>query len=315
MKKLLILMTGAVTFFAACGKSDAGPGIPKDPAIKNLPGTIYYQWADEGVYQYNFTSLYRSSLLADDIARNSWDISADQKLILECTDVPGDYEASLFTVINSADGHTVKQFKYYATEGDIATGTLSPDGKLIAINPTFNDGIVVTDLNGQMIQKIQTVNDEKITEPPVWAADNTLLFPFKNLLLKTNKTFTDVSVVKHFEFASWGNPAISKDGKKISLVAGNHVWQMQADGSNLKQITTSSGAETNLAFSPDGRYLLIGTDYHISGPFGKIFYLKVIPTDGRQYAVDDGAESNGVIPVTAPGKEQIEAADSKAVWR
>lgn len=315
MKKLLILMTGAVIFFAACGKSSSGPGTPEDPSIKHLPGSIYYQWADEGVYQYNFASLDRRLLFPDDLARNSWDVSADQKLILECSDVPGDYEASQFTLINRATGNTVKQFTYYATEGDIATGSLSPDGQMIAINPTFHDGIVVVDLEGNIIQQILTVNNEKITEPPVWTPANTLLFPFKNLLLETNNTFSDVHIIKQFDFASWRKPAISKDGKKISLEAANHIWLMQADGTDLKQVTNSAGAETNLAFSPDGKHLLIGTDYHTSGPFGKIFYLKVIPADGRQYQVDDGGESAGVIPIIAPGEKQIEPADSKAIWR
>lgn len=283
--------------------------------IKKLPGNIYYKWADEGVFKLDPMTATRSLLLPDNIRRNSWDISWDNQTVLECTDVAGDNQASQFTVSKIADGTIVKQFKYYASEGDIATGTHSPNGHMIAINPTFHDGIVITDLDGNIKQEILRVNNEKITESPVWMPDNTLLFAHKQYLLKTNKEFTDVSLVKELDFDDWGQPTISNDGGKIAFVASKHIWLMNADGSAMNQVTMSSAAETNPQFSPDGNYLLIGTDDHITGPFGSFFYLKVIPADGRQYQVDDGMESEGVIPIIPSGKNKVEAGDGKIVWR
>jgi len=315
MKKITIVLFCLSIISAACHKEKDDLGSPVDSAMKKLPGSIYYKWADEGVFVLDLPSASRSLLLQDKIRRNDWDISWNNQLVLECSDVVGDYQASQFTLSNISDGTIVKQFKYYASEGDIATGTLSPNGQLIAIDPTFHDGIVIIDLDGNEMQHILTVNNEKITENPVWMPDNTLLIVHKQFLLKSNTDFTQVSLIKEVDFQDWGTPTVSRDGKKIVFAASKHIWLMNTDGTDLKQITSSSGAETSPKFSPDGKYLLIGTDFHITGPFGSIFYLKVIPADGRQYQVDDGAESEGVVPLILNEKSQAEAGDGRMVWR
>ena len=315
MKRLIFWSFCVLLMTTACHKDDTGSDNPITGDIKKLPGTIYYKWADEGVFKFEPATAQRSLLLPDEIERNDWDVSWDNQLVLECKDVPGDYGASQFTISKIADGTVMNQFIYYASEGDIATGKLAPNGQMIAINPTFHDGIVITDLDGNVIQHIQNVDNEKITEAPAWMPDNTLLFAHKHYLLKTNRQFTNVSVVKEFDFNAWGKPIASKDGKKIAFVASKHIWLMRADGSNVKQVTTSSAEETNPQFSPDGRFLLIGTDAHVTGPFGSIFYLKAIPADGQQYQVDDGQESKGVIPIIPTGKNKLEAGDGHMAWR
>lgn len=313
MKNLLSIFICLSIFSTACHKNDGDRGKPDGAGMKNLPGDIYYQWADEGIFKLHLPAVSQRLLLADDPKRNNWDVSGQQ--VLECSDVPGDYEASQFTLTNLSDGTIVKQFKHYASGGDIATGTLSPNGQLIAINPTFNDGIVITDLDGNEVKHILTVNNEKVTEDAVWAPDNTLLIVHGKFLLKSNAAFSDFTLVKEFDFQEWGSPAVSNDGKKIALVASKHIWLMNADGTDLKQVTGSSGAETSPQFSPDGKYLLTGTDFHTTGPFGHIFYLKTIPADGKLYQVDDGAESAGVIPLVLPGSKTVIAADGRVRWR
>jgi len=317
LKKTPLWMLAACILYSllACSKTSSGHPDSTNNPLAALPGTIYYSWSDEGVYKYPFKSQKRSTFLAEDLNRNSWDISRDQNYVLECSGADGDYDASLFTLSTISDGQLYKQFRYYATGGDIAVGSLSADGSKIVMQPTFNDGIVVTDLTGKVIQKIQTVNSEKITENPAWTKDNRLIFQFKQLLLQTNQQFDQVSTVKTFDNTNWNTPVPSKDGGKIALVKEGHIWLMEADGSSLQQITNSPAEELPLDFSPDGKYLLIGTDYHTTGPFGKMFYLKIIPADGRLYQVADNKESEGVIPVKAPGSSKIEPANNKAVWR
>lgn len=315
MKQLTILLLCLSVFMVRCQKDKVDPENPTANKLKNLSGTIYYKWADEGVFKIDLQSAGRSLLLQENIRRNNWDVSWDNQFVLECTDVEGDYLASRFALSKIADGTIARQFKYYATEGDIATGILSPNGQLIAINPTFHDGIVITDMEGNEIRHILTVNNEKITENPTWMPDNTLLIVHQQMLLKTNADFTKVSLLKEFDFQEWGTPVVSRDGKRIAFVAAKHVWLMNADGTDMKQVTNSSGAETFPQFSPDGKSLLVGTDFHASGPFGNLFYLKVIPADGKQYQVDDGAESEGVIPVILPERKQIEAGDGRMRWR
>ncbi len=315
MKNLLSIFICLSLFSTACRKNDGDRGKPGSGEITKLPGDIYYQWADEGIFKLHLPAASRHLLLADDSRRNNWDVSRDNRQMLECSDVPGDYEASQFTLTNLSDGAIVKQFIHYASGGDIATGILSPNGRLIAINPTFHDGIIITDLDGNEIKHILTVNNEKITEDAVWAPDNTLLIVHGKFLLKSNAAFSDFSLVKEFDFQEWGSPAISNDGKKIALAALKHIWLMNADGTDLKQVTGSSGTETSPQFSPDGKYLLTGTDFHTTGPFGHIFYLKAVPADGKLYQVDDGAESAGVVPLVLPGSNTVIAADGRVRWR
>lgn len=314
MKKLSLFLFLLSILFVACKKDNTEPN-KNGNNLKNLPGTLYYKWADEGVLKIDPITATRSTFLANNVSRNSWDVSFDNKLVLECTDVRGNVNANQFTITNAENGTIVTQFNYQATDGDIATGILSPNAKLIAINPTFKDGIVITDIEGNKIKHLETINNEKIDHNPIWMPDNTLLFAYKNLLLKTNEDFTEVTIVKEFDFQDWESPAVSMDGKKIAFAASKHIWLMNADGSDMRQITTSSSIETMPQFSPDGKYLLIGTNYHTTGLFGKIFYLKVIPADGKQYNVDDGSESEGVIPIQIANESGIEAGSGKISWR
>jgi Tol biopolymer transport system component len=50
------------------------------------------------------------------------------------------------------------------------------------------------------------------------------------------------------ESAAW-----SRDGRRVALGANQHIWVMDADGSNLHQVTKGSLSEGAPAWSPDGR--------------------------------------------------------------
>ena len=315
MKKIIFAMFLLATIAVACSNNDNDNPQNDSNKLKYLPGTIYYKWADEGIFKIDLPSAKQSLFLKSSTQRNHWDVSWDNQFVLECTDVVGDGDASQFTLSKISDGTIVKQFKYYATDGDIATGTLSPNGKMIAINPTFKDGIVIVDLDGNVIETMMSIDNTKLSKNPVWMPDNTLLIPHKQFLLKTNATFTEVSTIKEFDFQAWGSPAVSKNGSKIAFAASKHIWMMNADGTNMKQVTSSSNAEVLPYFSPDGKFLLVGTNYHVTGLFGGISYLKVIPADGNQYNVDDGEESERVISVHLPGKSQMETSDGWVMWR
>src|SRR6185503_7868694 len=64
---------------------------------------------------------------------------------------------------------------------------------------------------------------------------------------------------------SVGDPQISPDGKWVAYVVGttdakedksnSHIWMVNIDGSNDRQITFSSESENSPRFSPDGKYL------------------------------------------------------------
>ena len=60
------------------------------------------------------------------------------------------------------------------------------------------------------------------------------------------------------------NPAISPDGKHIAFVAARdgdiEVCLMDADGTNVRQITNGIGISIHPTFSPDGRQLAFVSD-------------------------------------------------------
>ncbi len=314
MKKMLFAIFLFAIVAVACSNDKDNPENDSNK-LKKLPGSIYYKWADEGIFKIDLPTASQSLFLKSSTQRNHWDVSWDNQMVLECTDVAGDVDASQFTLSKISDGTIVTQFKYYATDGDIATGTLSPNGKMIAINPTFKDGIVIVDLDGNVIETMSSIDNVKLSKNPVWMPDNTLIIPHKQFLLKTNATFTEVSTIKELDFQDWSSPAVSKSGSKIAFTASKHIWMMNANGSDMTQVTNSSHEEAIPYFSPDGKFLLIGTNYHVTGLFGGISYLKVIPADRNQYNVDDGEESEGVISIYLPGKSQMETSDGKVMWR
>ncbi|WP_148661236.1 PD40 domain-containing protein [Flavisolibacter tropicus] len=50
---------------------------------------------------------------------------------------------------------------------------------------------------------------------------------------------------------------VSPDGKRVAFIMNNHVWAMNIDGSNLKQLTDvdRDNVETYPAWSPDGKFV------------------------------------------------------------
>jgi Tol biopolymer transport system component len=92
---------------------------------------------------------------------------------------------------------------------------------------------------------------------------------------------------------------------------------MDIDGNNFVQVTESNDREVLPEFSPDGNYLLVGTDYTKTSSLSAIWRLKIIPADGNKYNVDPITENSpGVIPVIAHGDEVIQTASNRGMlWR
>jgi Tol biopolymer transport system component len=310
----LILMLSMAIF--SCSKNTDNPqrGEPDNPA--SFPGEIYYEQADDGIIKLDMSTNVKSVLFPSDIYRYSWDLSRDSKRMLTTSQaVDHDYDANVYTYINVADGTIIKQFKYYPTEGDITSALLSFDEKFIAVKPTYDDGIVIMDINGKLLYVLDAVNGIKIRDEDIcWMPDNTILFRVKNKLYRTSSDFKQADLIKEMPFNDWRSFVTNADGSKISFYASNHIWLMNADGSNMVQVTESSGVEAAPEFSPDGKFLVIGNDYHVTGPFGHLSYLFIIPADGKKYNVDEGKD-NRVTPVIARQEKDPEICGGNKLWR
>jgi WD40 repeat protein len=254
--------------------------------------------------------------MPENTSLHNYYISNDGKTMLTSADAPGtDYDANLYTLTNLSDGTIVYQFKYYPKEGDYTYPKLSLDGgSMIAVPPTFDDGIVIMDTKGKILHNLTSFNGKKFNNMVVWMPDNTILFSTSDGLFRTNAAFTQGTLVKQFTFADWSDVSASPDGTKIALKGGNHIWMMNADGSNLMQVTTSDEVEAIPVFSPDNKYLVVGTNYRESIAASHLWDLAIIPADGKQYNVNPKADKN-VIPVVPKGKTIVLSGDGPMYWR
>jgi len=316
MKKLLLtfLLLPGICVFTSCSKhNNDQPDTGTNSG--HLPGTIYYDWATDGILKINPATRIKSTVLPDNTGRYSWDISQDGKrMLISSKSEDQDYDANLYTYMNLSDGSIIKKFKYYPTGGDLTVTFLSFDEKYIAVGPTYDDGIVIMDINGKVLHNLTSYLGKKIGSHICWMPDNTILFKVENNLYRTNTAFTQATLVRAMNMNDWGSFATNADGSKIALNANNHIWLMNADGSNLLQITESDSQEAYPTFSPDGKYLEFGANFHSTGPFGHLWYLTVIPADGQKYNVNKDADKR-VISIIAKGENMPEAADGFVTWR
>jgi len=305
----------------ACSKNNGGPG--NNGGGNNGggnygnagAGSIYVEWATDGIRKINMATNVESTVMGENTSLHNYWISQDGKSMLASEDAPGtDYDANLYTLTNLSDGTILSQFKYYPTDGDYTSPSLSPDGTMIAVAPTFDDGIVIMDIKGNILHNLVSFNGKKFDRMVHWMPDNTVLFSTPDGLFRTDAAFKQGSLVKQFNFASWGDVAPSPDGKKIALAGGNHIWMMNADGTDLVQVTTSTQVEAYPVFSPDGKYLLVATNYRQSTAFGYIWELRIIPADGHQYNVDPGADKQ-VMTVIPKGETTVQYGDGRMFWR
>ncbi|MCS3794775.1 TolB family protein [Niastella sp. OAS944] len=312
-----------ILLFSACSKSQGGdddtgttPGTGNGNGIGQLgSGLVYFNWATEGVSKVDLKTGVKSLALAYNTSRSGWDISRDNTLILEAKDDPDDYDAEVYTITNVKDNTVVSKFKKLSGYANSTFPIFSYDKKLILVPPTYDDGIMIMDLQGNILFNFTSYqgNDLKYSDVE-WMPDNTFLFTLDKSIYRTNKEFTKATLVTTLKFDEWADLSASPDGTKIAFRGGNHLWMMNADGSNLTQITESNDKEVYPVFSPDSKYLLIGYDYTITGQYGRYWHMAIIPADFGKYNVEEKADKR-VIPFITKGETRTEAADGGVRWR
>src|SRR5699024_6441604 len=142
----------------------------------------------------------KSTVLLQNSSLNSWDISRDQKLILEVSDAPTTvqhyYNADVYTVSGLDNNKNKAKFIDYHYSGIAGKAYLSPDQKKIAVAPANHVGIIIFNLKGEIIGQIPVKERSDIA----WMPDGSLLFTLKDGIIRTNKDFTSLSIVKEFDF-------------------------------------------------------------------------------------------------------------------
>jgi len=310
-----------VLMIAACSKAAGGDDGTTDPNTGTNTGTtqlgtgiLYYDWATEGVQKMDLKTGVKGVFLPYNTRRNGWDVSRDNVWLLESRDDPNDYDGEIYTITNVKDNTIVSQFKKASGYANLTNPILSYDKKMILVPPTFDDGILILDLQGKILFNLVSYQGKKLDGRVIWMPDNTFVFSQGNNLYRTNTAFTQATLVKTFNFDTWGNFSVSPDGSKIALRGGNHLWMMNTDGSNLTQITESNNIEAWPVFSPDSKLLLIGYNYTLTSQLGHWWNQAIIPADFGKYNMDEKTDKR-VILLVAKGEKSPEAADGITLWR
>lgn len=324
MKEILLgCIVSVALLFAACSKEGGGDDLPNGSGYPStLRGTIYYDWATEGILKMSLPDGIGGSFIPDDSKLNNFDISKDgqYKLTAMNASTLGNYKVT-FTLSNMANGSIVEQFDYTSPEGNsYCHGYLSPDNSLIMVtSKDYKDGITILKRNGEFVTRLLDIEGQRLdvfNMSSVWLPGNALLITHDKYIIRLDPPYNSGKGIKEMNYEEWGKLAVNQAGDQIALTIDNHIYTMNIDGSDLKQVTTSNFTESNPVFSPDGKYLLIGTYYRSNGSIGHLWEMRIIPNDGKQYETNP-SESNppGVIPVIWKGKTKIESGGGQMIWR
>ncbi|TXK50262.1 hypothetical protein FVR03_05025 [Pontibacter qinzhouensis] len=314
---LIYLLFPLFILLLGCSNDDDTAVAPVTTNPTHLKGTLFFDWATEGTLAFNTETAIKREFLSYNSKRNNWDISRDNEILLTVSKNEISSDVMTFTMSKMSDGSIANQFEYTPLNGGSAfnSGKLSPDKSLVAVMPTFREGLVLLKTDGTVVAHLEDVNGEKLdrSEQVQWLPDNGILLTHKNYIIKIAPPYTSGSLVKEMNFEDWGDMGVNQQGTKIAVRVTNHIHMMNIDGSDFVQVTESNSKEAYPTFSPDGKYLLIGTDYKPVAPMGAIWYLKIIPADGKKYNVSN--DSEGVIPVMIDRNNSLQTASGAMLWR
>lgn len=250
----------AASFFS-CSK-DQHANV-EDPMSNKLNGKVIYSFTGD-VYLLDLKTNKRSVFFTHDTyGFNNWDLSWDEQYRLTNEAA---FDVARITLVRNTDGAIVQAFDYISPFGmDTSTEAfISPDNSKVVFNPTFDNGVVVADLAGEPIFHFESIDVSgetvafSIEDEVLWLPDNSLLFTLdKRFILKSSPPYASLTLVKNMPYTQWGNLRVNRRGTQLSLMVSNHIHVMDIDGSNLHQVTESSGEEIHADFSPDGKYLLV----------------------------------------------------------
>lgn len=285
----------------------------------SLPGYIYHQYTTE-VQRVDMRTGEESHFFQySAYGTAGWSMSPDGTLRLVSHRDAGVYDRNRFTVVSGADGRIIKEFDYVPLRGNSTAnvGKISYDNSLILVEPDGDNGIVITDMDGNFkygMDGIGELGDFSRGDRVYWLPGNSILILFNGRrLLRSDPPYTGLNLIKEMNYENWGNVRVRPDGKKISFYIDKHLYMMDIDGENLVQVTESAEDVAFGEFSPDGNYLLVAADYfHAPASGGSHWFLKIIPADGKKYNLDSDPQ---VIPLIPNGSSRIVRANGVTAWR
>jgi len=191
------------------------------------------------------------------------------------TPVPGGEPRLVISGIRPTTGGLTKVFLLNSNgsgERRLTTSTLnpaesgpswSPDGSRIALSIPEGSGLAIAVANADG-SNLQVLTEGGLYRLPSWSPDGSkLAFSFGDGLIVMNADGTNrKTVIRRLAGDEYGRPSWSADGSRIAFDSTrgkptNHeadfeIFTMNADGSNVVQLTSNDFADHNPAWSPDG---------------------------------------------------------------
>src|ERR1039458_8354996 len=148
-----------------------------------------------------------------------------------------------------------------------------------AQSPDGTGAIYVSDFDGHSPQPV--TRDNAIVSKPSWAPGRLALFYNSYKLQNPDIFFSDLTTGERRVVASYGgsnfSPAGSPDGSKVAMILSKDgrpdVYVANADGSNLKRLTTGV-EDSSPCWSPDGQWICFATKINSRRLLAKV------PADG-----------------------------------
>lgn len=304
MKKvsLIILAISALCGFISCSKSDGpGPDGGNNGNDRNYGiGAIFIKQGTEGITRLDMGTGVLSGVIGNWSNGSGWDISWDgTKGVKQVKAATFD---TRYIIFNASNGSTIKEIFYEPNDNNGGLPHISPDGNLLALRPTLRDGLVILDMSGNVLHNISgygSTHEFEYLDPIYWEPGGTILFKKDGGLWRTSADFNRATKVRDIPFDDWrGHATASPDGKKIVLPAGNHIWLMNADGSDFHQVSESNQREESPCFSPDSKYIAMKANSRAGAPGSgtTAFHLCAIPADGQVYKVGPGEDNRVIHP-------------------
>jgi TolB protein len=136
--------------------------------------------------------------------------------------------------------------------------------------------IYVADFDGHNAQSITP--DDTIVAAPAWAPGRTALYYTSYKLGNPDIFYHNLGTGQRRVIAGYSglntSAAVSPDGAKVAMILSKSgspdVWVCNADGSNLKQLTSTPEDESSPCWSPDGRWICFATKIHERRMLAKI---------------------------------------------
>ena len=300
VKRVGIYIGLLVIMAVACSKSnDHTPGGGDNRHYGS--GHVFFKEGLQGIKKMDL----RDGELTDVIpnwSSSGWDISWDGKTGVRKVDVDS-YKAQ-YIVFSTADGTTITEINYRPNGNRGGLPCLSPDGTKLALRPVGDDGLVVLTMDGTVICNVGgygATHNFGYLDALAWEPAGTILFKKDGGLWRTSTDFMQATKVRDIPLADWtGEATASPDGSRIALPAGNHIWMMNADGSDFHAVTESAQEEQAPVFSPDSRYIALRANPRapgVSGSSHNAFHLCLIPADGQVYHVTPGEDDRVIHPL------------------